>query len=119
MMKKKSHYAGHSLGIFLIMMGILSAVVIFDLLRLGDPDEYVKWQILLIFLGLLALFDKNGVAGVALIAAGTWFLIPETNFDLPEIFFKIYWPSAFILGGIIIVAGGIINRIIINNRNKN
>ena len=118
-MKNQSHNAGRSLGIFLIMMGILSAVVIFDLFRLGDPDEYIKWQILLIFIGLLSLFNKNGVAGLAMIAAGTWFLLPETDMDLPEIFFSIYWPAVFVLGGIIILAGGIFNRNKINYRAKN
>lgn len=118
-MRNKSHNAGRSLGIFLIMMGILSAVVIFDLLRLGDPDEYIKWQILLIFIGLLSLFNKNGVAGLAMIAAGTWFLLPETDMDLPEIFFSIYWPALFVLGGIIILLGGIFNRNKINYRTKN
>ena len=118
-MKNKSHNAGRSLGVFLIMMGVLSTVVIFDLLMLGDPDEYIKWQILLIFIGLLMIFNKNGFAGIVMIAIGTWFLIPETGFVLPEIFFKIYWPSAFILGGFIILAGGILNKIKIKNRTRN
>lgn len=108
--KNNRHNAGRSLGIFLIMMGILSAVVVLDIFRLGDPDEYIKWQVLLIFIGMLSLFNNSGLAGIAMIAAGGWFLIPETSFELPDLFFTLYWPAAFVMAGVIVLAGGILNR---------
>lgn len=108
--KNNTKNAGRSLGIFLIMMGIMSAVVIFDLFRLGEVDEYFKWQILLIFIGMISLFNNSGLTGIAMITAGVWFLIPETYLDLPELFFTLYWPAAFVIAGIIILAGGILNR---------
>jgi hypothetical protein len=110
------HNAGRSLGIFLIMMGVMSAVVIFDLFRLGEVDDYFKWQILLIFIGLLSLFNNNGLGGIAMIIAGTWFLLPETNLNLPELFFTLYWPAAFILAGIVVMAGGILSKNQTENR---
>jgi predicted membrane protein len=116
-MKKRNHNthnAGRSLGIFLIMMGIMSAVVIFDLFRLGEADDYFKWQILLIFIGLLSLFNNSGLGGVAMITTGTWFLLPETNLNLPDLFFTLYWPAAFIVAGIVVMAGGIFSK----NRQK-
>jgi uncharacterized membrane protein HdeD (DUF308 family) len=118
-MKRKNHNThnpGRSLGIFLIMMGIMSAVVIFDLFRLGEVDEYFKWQILLIFIGLLSLFNNSGLTGIAMIVAGTWFLLPETNLDLPELFFTLYWPAAFVLAGIVVMTGGILNKSKNNNK---
>lgn len=114
--KHNTHNPGRSLGIFLIMMGIMSAVVIFDLFRLGEVDEYFKWQILLIFIGLLSLFNNSGLTGIAMIVAGTWFLLPETNLDLPELFFTLYWPAAFVLAGIVVMTGGILNKSKNNNK---
>lgn len=108
--KTNTNNAGRSLGIFLIMMGIMSAVVILDILRLGDPGDYFKWQVLLIFIGMISLFNNSGLTGIAMITAGVWFLIPETYLDLPELFFTLYWPAAFVIAGIIILAGGILNR---------
>ncbi|MCA1757324.1 MAG: hypothetical protein LC649_07700 [Bacteroidales bacterium] len=108
--KNNPHNAGRSLGIFLIMMGIMSAVVVLDILRLGDPGDYFKWQVLLIFIGMISLFNNSGLTGIAMIVAGVWFLIPETYFELPEIFLTLYWPAAFVMAGVIVLAGGILNR---------
>lgn len=71
------------------------------------PEEYrhivFSWQMLLIALGLINIFSRDSiVAGVILLAVGSFFLAPELhrfNFDFTEAL----WPALLILLGILII----------------
>ena len=103
------------IGSFLIAFGLLLGVVMMDLLQLGEPSDYVKWQMLLIFIGTVSLF--NGKVGEALIlfAIGVYFLLPHLSLELPELLDNFYWPVAIILVGLGLIVTGLIRKL----RNQN
>ena len=103
-------------GTFLVAFGLLLAMVMTDLLHLGEPSEYVKWQILLIFIGVVSLF--NGKVGEALIlfAVGFYFLLPHLDIVLPEVLDNFYWPSAIIIVGVGLIISGLIRNLRKQNR---
>lgn len=107
-MKTREHNPARAIGVFLIVFGLMMAAVIFDVLNLGDRDEYFKWQLLLIFIGLISLFSRNVVGGIIMISVGLYFLLPEINWDLPYLFEEAYWPAAIIIVGVVLVISGII-----------
>lgn len=86
-----------------------------DLLHLGDPSDYIKWQILLVFIGMVSLF--NGKIGEALIlfAVGAYFLLPYLDIVLPEYIDNFYWPGAIIIVGVGLIVSGLIKKL----RNQN
>jgi len=106
-MKSREHNPGRSIGVFLIIFGLIMAAVIFDVLNLGDRDEYFKWQILVIFIGLISFFTRNVIGGIIMIAVGVYFLIPEIDYDFPYLFEQVYWPAAVILVGLVFVVSGV------------
>ena len=108
--KHHEHSPARSIGVFLIALGLMMAVALFDLLGLGEPGEYFKWQLFLIFIGLISLFTRNSVGGIILMAIGAYFLIPETNLVVPDVFERIYWPAAIVLVGITFLVSGLVKR---------
>ena len=103
-------------GTFLVAFGLLLAMVMTDLLHLGEPSEYVKWQILLIFIGVVSFF--NGKVGEALIlfAVGVYFLLPHLDIVLPEVLDNFYWPSAIIIVGVGLIISGLIRNLRKDNK---
>lgn len=71
------------------------------------PMEYkhivFSWQMLLIAIGLINIFGRESyVAGLLLIAVGSFFIIPELkifNFN----FVQLFWPILLIVVGILII----------------
>ena len=100
-----------SIGSFLVAFGLFLGVVMMDLLQLGEPSNYVKWQLLLIFIGVVSLF--NGKFGEALIlfAIGVYFILPHLNFELPELLDNFYWPVAIILVGLGLIISGLVKNL--------
>jgi hypothetical protein len=104
------------IGSFLVAFGLLLGVIMMDLLQLGEPSDYIKWQMLLIFIGLISLF--NGKVGEALIlfAVGTYFLLPYLNIEIPDFVDNFYWPGAIILVGLGLIVSGVVRKIRNQNR---
>lgn len=105
-----NHNPARSIGIFLIVFGLMMGAVIFDVLNLGDRSEYFKWQLLLIFIGLISFFNRNAIGGIIMVAVGTYFLLPEIDISLPYIFEQAYWPALIVIVGIAFLVSGIITR---------
>jgi len=110
MMEHRKHNPGWNIGIFLIVLGAFLAGVFLDVLNLGDTREYFVWPMLLIFIGVISLFNGNAPFGIILIAVGGYFFFPRVDFELPEVYQKIYWPSAIILAGLAMIISGIVKR---------
>jgi len=109
-MKEDKHNPGTKIGIFLILAGLLLAGVMFDILNLGSPREYFVWPVLVIFVGMLILFNSDAAAGIIIIAVGGYFLLPRLDYELPVLYEKIYWPAAIILAGLALIISGIVRR---------
>lgn len=104
------------IGSFLVAFGLLLGVIMMDLLQLGEPSNYIRWQMLLVFIGLVSLF--NGKVGEALIlfAVGTYFLLPQLNIEIPDFIDNFYWPGAIIIVGLGFIVSGVIRKIRNQNR---
>ncbi|MDT8400597.1 MAG: DUF5668 domain-containing protein [Bacteroidales bacterium] len=109
-MKDKNHKPGRSFGIFLVLAGLFLAGFMFDVLSLGNFREYFIWPMLLIFIGVFSIFTENAAAGIILIAIGGYFFLRRIDFELPEIYEKLYWPAAIILAGLTLIISGIVRR---------
>ena len=109
-MNQRNHNPGRTIGTFLIVFGLVMMAILLDLLNLGHPREYMMWQTLLIFIGLLSLFSRNAVGGLIMIAIGVYFLLPEIDLVLPEMLDKVYWPAAFVILGLGFLVSGIVRR---------
>ncbi|MEE4116755.1 MAG: DUF5668 domain-containing protein [Marinilabiliaceae bacterium] len=111
MTHKEKHEKRHpawGFGAFLVAFGLLLGAVMLDILNLGTPGEYVKWQILLLFIGLISLFSGKLGEAFILFAVGTYFLLPDLDFFIPEYLDKFYWPAAIVIVGLGFIISGII-----------
>ena len=109
-MKEDKHNPGVKVGIFLILAGLFLAAIMFDILNLGSPREYFVWPVLVIFVGILVLFNSDVAAGIIIIAVGGYFFLPRIDYELPAVIEKIYWPTAIILAGLALIISGIVRR---------
>ncbi|MHC1706002.1 MAG: DUF5668 domain-containing protein [Bacteroidales bacterium] len=94
-----------------IVFGVLVLVFGFLLLfrNTGVLSESVfhilfSWEMLLIAIGLINLFDRNRPLGIILIAVGTFFILPDV-FNFPFSFNRIFWPVLIIALGLLIMFG--------------
>ena len=112
-MKHKVHDRNplSGIGSFLIAFGILMAAVMMDIFNLGSPGEYVKWQILLMFIGVASLFNAKFGEALILFAVGFYFLIPHLDFYVPDYVDNFYWPAAIIIAGVLFILTGAIKKL--------
>jgi len=108
--KERDHNPAKAIGVFLIIFGLFMMAILFDVLNFGHPRAYIKWQMLLIFIGFISLFSKNPVGGVIMIAIGSYFLLPQLHFFIPELVEKVYWPAAIVIVGLVFIISGVIRR---------
>lgn len=99
------------LGIFLISLGLFMMVAMLDLLKLGDPRDYFKWELLLIFIGLWSLLDGKIVGAILATAAGVWFLQDEMMYEFNHTVEILYWPGVIILVGIVFIISSFNRRL--------
>jgi hypothetical protein len=104
-----------SIGLFFILLGAALLIVTNDMLNLGSIHAYFTWQSILIFLGVVLVINRKFALGILFIATGTWFLLDEIYFTLPELIRILYWPAVIILVGFIFIITAMIKR----NRTKN
>jgi hypothetical protein len=88
---------------FLISLGLIMIVAKLDLLNLGEISDYFKWEMILIFFGILSLVSLELVSAVLLFALGFWFLMPEMSVQLSPVYKQIYWPAVMVFVGIAFV----------------
>ena len=106
----QDHNPVHGIGAFLITFGLFMAVIMLDLLNLGDPGEYIMWQTLVLFIGVISLFKGSIVSAIILLLVGTYFLLPELDIEIPEFIDIIYWPIAIVVAGLAFIISGISKR---------
>lgn len=110
---KNNPFSG--LAKFLIALGLVMIAAKTDILGLGVPSNYFTWEMLLIFFGIIALFNLDLVACVFLFAAGYYFLMPEMSIQLSPFYKEIYWPCVLVLAGIMFMIRPLYKRIKHNN----
>lgn len=94
-----------------VVFGLL--VLVFGLLLLfrntGVLNESIfhvvfSWEMLLIAIGLINLFDRNRPLGIILIVLGLIFMLPHI-FTFPFAFHHVLWPTVIIAFGLLIMFG--------------
>ncbi len=106
----REHHPRVSIGLFLIVLGLALLVATNDMLHLGSVHDYFTWETAMIFIGVLLILNLQFTGGLLLIAGGTWFLLENKDYRLPEIIRTIYWPSVIILVGLGFIISSLINR---------
>ncbi len=101
----KRHHGSDSrvfLGVLFVAIGALLILENLDLLSYDLSHILISWPMLLIVIGIFNLNRKAGSAGFILIGIGTFFLLPRI-FDVPDHFFRNFWPAILVVIGIIFI----------------
>jgi hypothetical protein len=99
-MKRENRNAFRGFGVFLIVLGLMMLAATTDVLGWGDIDKYIRWEMLLVFLGLIMLLSGSFTASVIMLSIGTWFLLPDLMPIIPEYVRVGFWPAVLVLAGI-------------------
>jgi len=87
------------LGILAVTAGILLLAFNFDLINQSWRHIIFSWQMLLIAIGLINIFDRDSVlTGIILLIIGSVFLMPEL-FIVPFKLHQVFWPVILVLAG--------------------
>lgn len=98
--KNNNHLIG---GIVVLSIGVLFLLRNFDFLTPEVRHYIFSWKTLLIGIGILNLaLARNHVAGIILIAIGTFFWLPDI-FDLSVRAGQLFWPVVIIIIGIVLL----------------
>ncbi|HBF88373.1 MAG TPA: hypothetical protein DDX39_06985 [Bacteroidales bacterium] len=101
---KKSIMKKVALGLVLVAAGLLFLAINFNYIERDAIKIILTWQMLLITIGFINIFDRNSrTSGIILILVGTFFILPKL-FVFPFNFVGLFWPVLLILGGIFIIA---------------
>jgi hypothetical protein len=109
-MRGRELHPGLSTGIFFIVFGLVLLAAFNDVLHWGSISAYFTWQTILIYIGLLLLFNLRFVGGIIMISLGSWFLIEELNIALPPMVHNIFWPAIVIFLGLIFIISSFFRR---------
>jgi hypothetical protein len=119
-MGKMKNYNGNPLkgfGIFLIVIGLMLLAATSDVFGWGSLNNYIRWEMLLIIIGLSMVLNGKFTSGIIFLAVGSWFILPDINPELPY-YVKIgFWPSVLVLAGITYMIPS--SRTWCRNRNNN
>ena len=107
---EREHHPQLGIGIFFIVLGLALLVASNDLLNLGSFRSYFTWETVLIFIGIIFLFNLKFTEGVLFIAGGTWFLLDDLYIETPEIIKTIFWPVVIIFIGLSFIFSSVVKR---------
>ncbi len=90
-------------GIIAVLAGLLLLGFNFDLIDQAWKHIFFSWQMLLIAIGLVNVFDKDSfLTGIITLTVGTIFMIPEVA-EVPFKLRQIFWPVILIFAGILVL----------------
>ncbi|HSY60776.1 MAG TPA: DUF5668 domain-containing protein [Cytophaga sp.] len=90
-------------GTLLLLTGVFYLLYNFNALPFPVPAYVFSWQMVVILIGIYVLY-KSITKGLIIIAVGTYFILPLTDFVQPIDIEKM-WPVLIILLGIIVLFG--------------
>ncbi len=94
------HSKRGSLGIFLIIVGVVLLVGNLGYLPYAVTDVLFSWPMILVAFGLFNLIKREYTAAVILLAIGSFFLLPEVFYDLNYRDVIKFWPLLIVLVGV-------------------
>ena len=91
-------------GLLVLLFGVLLLFRNTGLLNDSFFHVVFSWEMLLIAIGLINIFDRNRPLGVVLIVIGSIFILPRI-FEFPFAFHQVLWPLVLIAFGCLIIFG--------------
>jgi len=101
-MKKHSNKKAIAFAFLWMIVGSILLLNNLNLLPQHIPSYILSWKMLLVVLGVLALFKKNWFMGFLLIGVGKYFLLPEM-YGVPQPDVYTIWPVLLIFLGLMIL----------------
>jgi predicted membrane protein len=99
-----------SVGILVILIGLLLIFLNMGLIPGEFRSILFSWQMLLIAIGVIQLFNRKFISGLILLIVGIFFITPHVVNIFPEVFKGVnpdfihnFWPLLLVILGIIIV----------------
>lgn len=93
-------------GILLVLFGSVIIINNLGLIPLCIEPYIFSWKTLLITIGVLGLmFKSSKTTSIILISIGAFFMLPDI-FNIPIETRKLFWPTIFIVIGLIIILQG-------------
>ncbi|MCX6271916.1 MAG: DUF5668 domain-containing protein [Bacteroidetes bacterium] len=91
-------------GILVLAFGFVLLLRNAGLMNDTFHDIIFSWEMLLIAIGVINLFDRNRTFGLILITLGAVFLIPDIV-NIPVELHRIFWPCIIIIIGVYLLFG--------------
>ncbi len=97
---------GAIFGVILVLVGFAIIANQLDFIPNRLENVLFTWQTFLILLGVIFITTRdNKITGYILIGVGGFFILPELV-DVPWEIRRIFWPSIFIIAGLLIIFKG-------------
>jgi len=103
---RRHHRSGKPVvfGGIILLIGFALLLRIPNLIGLKPWGFFFSWELLMVPIATLNLFDKNKGFGLVMILVGSFFLV-NNHFDLPFNLSQIFWPLILILAGVFLLLG--------------
>ena len=102
--KPRNPSKGMAFGMLIVGFGLILLLSNFNVISDEVKHIFFSWEMLLIAIGVINLFDRSRWFGLTLIAlGGTFMLLHLFNFSFS--FHQIFWPSLIILMGFLLIFG--------------
>jgi hypothetical protein len=108
--RQREHHPRIGIGIFFIVFGAALLIATNDLFHLGSMSRYFTWQTVLIFIGVIMLFNLQFTGGLLMIAGGFWFIMDDYFITIPELVRNFYWPGVIVLIGLSFIISSFFRR---------
>ncbi len=100
---KKHKDSKYLIGLIFIVVGAILLGRNFQILPYWISKVLISWQMLLIVIGIVAIFiKKNLTSGLILISVGGIFMLNKFLFFSP-FQWQIIWPAAFVFVGVLLI----------------
>ena len=94
---------GLGFGLVLVVIGVLYLGYNFGFITEQVKNAIISWPMLLVFIGVMNLYNRHYIPGIVLVFIGGFFMIPRIVPGLDGQFVHIYWPLLLIAAGIVIL----------------
>lgn len=102
----------HGFAILLVLAGLVLLGFNMGWIAPQWKAIIISWQMLIIVLGVFAIFKRRFVMGIIIVCAGIFFMLPIIARFFPSFWggaisdFSAYWPVLLIVAGVLFIIGG-------------
>ncbi|MDD2798741.1 MAG: LiaF-related protein [Bacteroidales bacterium] len=97
---RRDRFRGTKVGVFLLLFGLVLLGFNYDIIPSSWKNIIISWQMLIIFIGVVKLVNRQIHSGMVMLGVGFFFLIPQI---FPTVGIHLVWPFALIFLGLYII----------------